>query len=95
MVRPKMRNAPVVLALLLGVVALRTPRVGADDASGIFDAQTLQRLDIDLHSSDWAKLREDFQSNEYYPADITWNGIKAYNAGIRSRAGFGRLGRER
>jgi spore coat protein H len=85
MVRPKMRNAPVVLALLLGVVVARTPRAGADDASGIFDAQTLQRLDIDLHSADWAKLREDFQSNDYYPADITWNGIKAYNVGVRSR----------
>ncbi|MEP6782772.1 MAG: CotH kinase family protein, partial [Acidobacteriota bacterium] len=94
MVRLKLLNAPVVLALLLGVYAARAPHVRADDASGLLDAQSLQRLDIDLHSADWEKLREDFQSNDYYPADITWNGIKAYNAGVRSRGVASRNGRK-
>src|SRR4051812_35120470 len=90
MVRPKWRNA--FLALLLGVAVLHSGRVHADDAGGLFDAQTLQRLDIDLHSADWSKLRADFQSDDYYPADITWNGIKAYNAGVRSRGAASRSG---
>lgn len=92
MVRSKWRNAPVVLTLLLGVYAARGSRVRADDASGLFDAQTLQRVDIDLNSADWAKLRENFQSDDYYPADVTWNGIKAYNAGVRSRGAASRSG---
>jgi len=92
MVRLKLRNAPVVLALALGVFATQGPRARAEDAGGLFDAATLQRLDIDLNFADWAKLREDFQSNEYYPADITWNGIKAYNTGVRSRGVASRNG---
>jgi hypothetical protein len=92
MVSPKWRNAPVVLALVLGVFAVAAPRLDADEASGLFDAQTLQRLDIDLHSADWAKLRESFESNEYYPADVTWNGIKAYNVGVRSHGAASRNG---
>ncbi|MBY0493244.1 MAG: CotH kinase family protein [Cyanobacteria bacterium] len=66
-------------------LSARGPRLHAQTAADLFDGHTLQRLDIDLHSADWAKLRQEFQSNQYYPADITWNGIKAYNAGIRSR----------
>ena len=93
----KWRNAAVVLALALCVTVVRSPRLGAQssvDLSSVdfFGAQTLQRLDIDLHSADWAKLKQEFQSNEYYPADITWNGTKAYNAAIRSRGVASRSG---
>ena len=48
-------------------------------------AQTLQRLDLELHSADWAKLKENFQTNTYYPADMVWNGQTVRNVGIRSR----------
>jgi len=92
MIRLKWRNALVVLALLLGVLVARAPHVRADDAGGLFDAAILQRVDIDLNSADWAKLREDFHSNEYYPADISWNGVKAYNTGVRSRGVASRSG---
>ena len=38
-----------------------------------------------LHSADWAKLKAEFQSNTYYPADLTLNGQTVRNVGIRSR----------
>lgn len=94
----KWRNVAVVLALF--AVAVCPPRrfdfaqgkLAAQSSGDLFNGQVLQRIDIDLHSADWAKLKQDFRSNEYYPADITWNGIKAYNAGIRSRGVASRSG---
>ncbi len=45
----------------------------------------MQRIDIRINSTDWEKLKQDFQSNEYYPADIVFNGETVRNVGIRSR----------
>ena len=56
----------------------------ADDRRPVCDA-TLQRVDLVLHSADWAKLRAKFQTNTYYPADLTLNGQTVRNVGIRSR----------
>jgi spore coat protein CotH len=72
---------------LLGLCALGAPgpRLHAQSAADLFNARELQRVDLDLHTADWAKLKQNFRSNDYYPVDLTWNGIKAYNAGVRSR----------
>ena len=48
-------------------------------------ADSLQRVDLVVHTADWAKLKQNFQTNEYYTAAFTWNGISKENAGIRSR----------
>jgi spore coat protein H len=91
------RNAAVVLALALCVAVVSPPRLGAQSSvdpssADFFGAQALQRLDIDLHTADWSKLKQDFQSNDYYPADVSWNGNKAYNAAVRSRGVASRSG---
>lgn len=70
----------VVLSLL--VLARAASAQTTDD---LFNSQVLQRLDLELHSSDWAKLKENFQANTYYPADLSWNGQTVRNVGIRSR----------
>jgi len=64
----------------------------AQSADDIFGSQTLQRLDLWLNSADWAKLGTEFQTNTYYPADLTWNGQTVRNAGIRSRGRGSRSG---
>lgn len=80
-------------ALALGLVAVTQSRgVRAESAGDLFNAQALQRIDLDLHSADWAQLKNDFLSNTYYPTDLTWNGTKAYNAGVRSRGAASRSG---
>ena len=81
----KFRMAVFAVGLALCTLAVREPRLQAQSAADLFNAQGLQRIDIELHSADWAKLKENFQSNEYYPADITWNGMTVYNTGVRSR----------
>ncbi|MGE0461280.1 MAG: CotH kinase family protein [Vicinamibacterales bacterium] len=61
-------------------------------ADALFDGQVLQRVDLLVHSADWAKLKENFRENDYYPADLTWNGQTIRNAGIRSRGTGSRSG---
>jgi spore coat protein CotH len=51
----------------------------------LFDNQSLQRIDLLVHSGDWTKLKENFLENTYYPADLSWNGQTVRNVGIRSR----------
>jgi spore coat protein CotH len=57
----------------------------AQTSDDVFRASTLMRVDLELHSADWAKLKENFQTNTFYPADFKWNGQTVFNVGIRSR----------
>jgi spore coat protein CotH len=83
------RKFVAVLAMTLGVAVTGTQGQTSDD---LFNSGVLHRVDINLHSSDWAKLKQNFQSNEYYPADLTWNGQTVRNVGIRSRGRGSRSG---
>jgi spore coat protein H len=60
-------------------------RLAAQTTDDLFNNSTLQRVDLELHSADWAKLKENFQTNTFYPADFKWNGQTVFNVGIRSR----------
>lgn len=72
------RFAAVLLLLLAAPAAAQT----SDD---LFNPDALQRVDLWLNSKDWDKLKQNFKENDYYPADVTWNGQTVRNAGIRSR----------
>ena len=79
------------LVLAAGPVAAQTAEP-TPTAEQLFDGQVLQRVDLRLHSADWTKLKENFLENEYYPADLTWNGQTVRNVGIRSRGHGSRSG---
>ena len=79
-----MKRAATILAALLLAFALAPP-AAAQTAEDLFSRTDLQRVDLWLHPSDWAKLRAEFQTNTYYPAEMTWNGITVRDIGIRSR----------
>ena len=57
----------------------------AQSADDLFNPAALQRVDLLMNSQDWEKLKQNFQENTYYPADLAWNGQTARNSGIRSR----------
>ncbi len=71
---------------------LAPPSAAAQSADDFFNGDVVQRVDLNLHSADWEKLKQNFQSNEYYPADVVWNGITTRNVGIRSRGNGSRSG---
>jgi spore coat protein CotH len=80
----KFRMAVIAVGLALCLFVTAGPRLQAQSASDLFNSRELQRLDLDMHTADWAKLKQNFRANDYYPVDVTWNGTKAYNAGVRS-----------
>ena len=73
------RAAVVVLAVLVSAPAM------AQTQDDFFNPEVLQRVELWLNESDWAKLKAAFQENTYYPADVVWNGQTVRNVGIRSR----------
>lgn len=57
----------------------------AQTADDLLNSETLHRIDLFVNSRDWAKLKADFQLDDYYPADLRWSGLTVRNVGIRSR----------
>ena len=56
----------------LTVAQVQFPTSLPSDA--LFNSNVVNRIDIRINSTDWEKLKQDFQSNECYPADIVFNG---------------------
>ena len=84
----KLSSGAAALTIALGLFAGPARGLHAQSAADLLNPQVLHRLDLELHTADWARLKENCRDNEYYPVDLTWNGQTVRNAGIRSR-GFG------
>ena len=82
-------SLPSTVAQLALVVALCVAGGVADaraqSADDLFNPVAMQRVDLLMNSQDWEKLKQNFQENTYYPADLTWSGQTVRNAGVRSR----------
>ena len=59
--------------------------VQAQTTDDLFDESIVQTLQISMNTRDWDTLRANFTSNDFYPADVTWNGMRVRNVAIRSR----------
>lgn len=75
---------------LVAVAAMALPQAQAQaptplPSDALFNDTTVKRLDLRLNSMDWEKLKAEFRTNEYYPADVVFEGQTVRNAGIRSR----------
>jgi len=70
-------------SVLIAVGAAAT--ASAQTQTELFDDTRLHSVEIVIHSRDWADLRKNFRSNDYYPADVLWNGVRARNVGVRAR----------
>ena len=51
----------------------------------IFDPRVLHDARIEIDPSAWQALRENFQSNQYYAANFSVDGVAVAQVGIRSR----------
>lgn len=80
---------------LLGVGTAPTTGGGGSTSSSadpFFDDSVLQEIRFSINSKDWATLKDNYLSNEYYPCDFTWRGQTVRNVGIRSRGTGSRSG---
>jgi spore coat protein CotH len=83
------RHASTRVARLLAILLLLgVGSPSAQTTSDLFDDNVLHTLHLAIHSRDWERLRSNYLENDYYPADLTWNGIRVTNVGVRSR-GYG------
>lgn len=80
-----MRVHVVVSTVLLVAMAGAISPAAAQTAAELFDGNTIQEIRLSVNSRDLRTLRERFQDNTYYPADLTWRNVKVRNVGIRSR----------
>jgi hypothetical protein len=57
----------------------------APGGAPIFDPSVLHDAKLDLDPTAWQALRENFQSNQYYAANLAVDGVAVLQVGIRSR----------
>ena len=58
---------------------------GAPGGAPIFDPSVLHEARLDLDPAAWQALRDNFQSNQYYAANLTVDGVAVLQVGVRSR----------
>lgn len=75
-------NPRAARALFIGLVFAAAPVRAADP---VFDQSRLHECRIDIDPADWAALRANFQTNQYYAANVTIDGETVKQVGIRSR----------
>jgi hypothetical protein len=64
-----------------------TPEPGGPSpgALSVFDPSRLHEVRIDIDPADWHALQENFRGNDYYAADVTLDGTRVAQVGVRSR----------
>lgn len=72
---------------LAAACAERPPMPPPPGRSPIFDPTVLHEVEVAMDPLDWQALRDNFQSNQYYPADVALDGERVPQAGVRSRGG--------
>jgi spore coat protein CotH len=72
-------------AMLLAALCMDVRGAVAQTADDLFNDQSLQRIDLWVHTRDWYLLRALPDTPAYYPANLKWNGITVTNVAIRIR----------
>jgi spore coat protein CotH len=85
---PLVRRLAAAVVLLLACAASTFAQTAAD----LFDDTRIHTLELVIHSRDWSDLRTNFRSNDHYPCDIVWNGLRMRNVAVRSRGSGSRYG---
>src|SRR4029453_4571388 len=63
-----------------------TPAVAqGQTAADLFNPDVVQEIRLSINSRDYQELRERYQENTYYTADLSWHGLRGRNIGVRNR----------
>jgi spore coat protein H len=81
----RLRVRLVTAAALALASLIFAPALLGQTADDLFNGAVLQSVQLTIHSRDWDSLHTNFTSNDFYPADVTWNGLRVRNVGVRSR----------
>jgi spore coat protein CotH len=64
----------------------------AQTLDDFFNPATLHEIRLTMSRRDWQTLKDRFELDTYYAADVRWNGITLRNVGVRSRGHITRNG---
>jgi spore coat protein H len=81
------RLAPCIALVVLVAIA-PAAQAQAQTADDLFAPAALHDLQVFMNTRDLQQLRETYQENTYYQADLEWRGMRVRSVAIRSR-GFG------
>jgi hypothetical protein len=88
-----MKTGRVLAGAALAIVLLALPgEAAAQTADDLFNDQALHRIDLWINTRDWAVLKYEYETNNYYPANLKWNGQTVTNVAVRSRGSGSRSG---
>lgn len=82
------------LALVVACAAMATALTRTQSLDGLFDTDALYRMDLLVEGEGWDTLKSMFREDDYYVADLRWNGVEVRRVGIRSRGLGSRNGRK-
>ncbi len=54
-------------------------------AADLFNPDAVQDVRLAINSRDYRELRDHYQENTYYTADLSWRGLRVRNVGVRNR----------
>jgi spore coat protein CotH len=75
-----------VWVLVLASLALCAPRPASGQTlDDLFNPDSVQEIRLFINSRDLRDLREHYQENTYYTADLQWRGLRVRNIAVRSR----------
>ena len=80
-----MRMRPLTSGAVLAIVMAVAGAPSARAADPIFNQGVLHEFRIVMDPADWASLRANFRSNQYYAANISVDGEVLQQVGVRSR----------
>src|SRR4029079_8469390 len=81
----RMRMKPLTSGAVLAIVMALAGAPSARAADPIFNQGVLHEFRIVMDPADWASLRANFRSNQYYAANISVDGEVLEQVGVRSR----------
>jgi spore coat protein CotH len=65
---------------------------GAQTQEDVFTPTTVHEMRLTMSRRDWQALKDHFEFDTYYAADLRWNGLVLRNVGVRSRGHVTRNG---
>jgi hypothetical protein len=82
--RPIARRS-LLLAVLALAGAVAPARAQGQSAADLFNPEAVHEIRLSINSRDNRELRERYQENTYYTADLTWQGVRVRNVAVRNR----------
>jgi spore coat protein CotH len=82
---PRFIHTFIPTLFVLMAVVLDPALAQGQTTADLFNPDVVQEIRLSINSRDYQELRERYQENTYYTADLSWHGLRVRNVGVRNR----------